>query len=100
MIQSTNCKGFFKKMISNQKYIVFALEGKETIFTFPKSVDHDRMAEAIYSIRIGGINDWSRKYREGELISAGFVDNGICHGYSETLKLKSRAELDTALLHY
>lgn len=80
------------------KYIVTVLEGKEVIFLFPRSVDHDRMKEALEAIRFGTSRDWCRKLRESEVISAGFVDRGICHGYSETLDLKSRGDADTALL--
>jgi hypothetical protein len=81
------------------KYIVMALNGDEQIFVFPKFVDHDRMAEACEAIRFGSERNWKRAYRsEGELVSAGFVDNGVCHGRSETLDLESRGEKDTALL--
>lgn len=81
-----------------QKYIVMQLDGVETIFTFPKTVNHDRMNEAIGAIRIGYENDWSRKYRQGKAISAGFITEGICHGRSETLNLDSRGDADTELL--
>jgi hypothetical protein len=79
------------------KYIVVVLEGVESIFTFPRSVDHDRMHEAIEAIRFGSERNWSRKFREGEAIAAGFVDGGVCHGRSETLDLDSRGEADTKL---
>lgn len=84
--------------MNGQKYIVMQLEGEETIFTFPKSVDHDRMHEALEAIRFGSDRNWGRKYREGEAVSAGFVDGGECHGKSETLGLKSRGAVDTKLL--
>ncbi len=84
--------------MNGKKYIVFELEGVESIFTFPKTVDHDRMAEAVEAIRFGSSRNWTRAYREGEIISAGFVDNNKCHGGSETLDLKSRGEIDTKLL--
>lgn len=80
------------------KYIVAVVEGKESIFTFPRSVDHDRMAEAIEAIRFGSERNWSRKFREGEVIAAGFVTDGVCHGRSETLGIESREAKDTALL--
>jgi hypothetical protein len=80
------------------KYIVIVLEGKELIFTFPRSVDHDRMAESIAAIRFGSDRNWSRKLREGEVIAAGFIDSGFCHGHSETLGIQSRGEADTALM--
>lgn len=81
------------------KYLVAVVEGKESIFVFPRDVNHDRMAQALEVIRFdtaGG--GWNRKYRDGDVISAGFVDLGICHGHSETLKLNSRGPIDTELL--
>lgn len=80
------------------KYIVAVCEGKESLFVFPREVDHDRMAEAIQAIRFGPERDWKRKFRGGEVIAAGFVTNGECHGRSETLDLDSRGMLDTVLL--
>jgi hypothetical protein len=80
------------------KYIVMALSDVEEIFVFPRSVDHDRMVEACEAIRFGDHRTWDRKYRDGEVISAGFVDESICHGSSETLGLPSRGEKDTRLL--
>jgi len=81
------------------KYIVMALNGAEEIFVFPRTVDHDRMAEACDAIRFGGDRNWERKYlRDGECIAAGFVDNGVCHGRSESLNVDSRPGLDTSLL--
>lgn len=79
------------------KYIVVEFNGEEQIFTFPKSIDHDRYWEGITAIRIGH-NNWRRAYRDAEVISAGFVVCGHCEGHSETLKLQSRGEVDTALL--
>jgi hypothetical protein len=80
------------------KYIVMSLNGKEEIFVFPRTVDHDRMAEACEAIRFGGDRNWRREYRDGECVAAGFIDGGKCHGRSETLGLKSRGEVDTKLL--
>lgn len=79
------------------KYIVMQLEDQLTLFTFPRSVDHDRMYEALGAIRFGCPSNWSRKYRDGEAISAGFITDGKCHGKSETLNLKSRPDEDTKL---
>jgi hypothetical protein len=84
--------------MSDAKYIVVDLDGSEQIFTFPKSVDHDRMLEALEAIRMGSDRDWSRAYRSGKVVSAGFVENGHCGGRSETLNLKSRGAVDTVLL--
>jgi hypothetical protein len=85
------------------KYLVANLEGHEAIFVFPRAVDHDRMAEALASIRFGYDHNWSRKLmakpgEDGKIISAGFVTDGVCHGRSETLGLKSREADDSALL--
>jgi hypothetical protein len=80
------------------KYIVFELNAKEMIFVFPRDVDHDRMAEACGAIRWGGEHNWRRSLRDGEAIAAGFVDNGVCHGRSETLGIASRGDADTKLL--
>lgn len=81
------------------KYIVVELDGRETIFVFPRMVDHDRMAEALEAIRFGYEHDWSRRIAtQGRIVSAGFVDDGRCHGRSETLNRDSRGELDTELL--
>ena len=84
--------------MNNKKYIVVAIDGKESIFTFPKTVDHDRMYEAITAIRFGSGRNWERKLLHGEAISAGFVDDGKCYGRSETLNIESRGDLDTLLL--
>jgi hypothetical protein len=80
------------------KYIVTRLDDKECIFVFPRTVDHDRMWEAMEAIRFGDHRNWERKLRDGEAISAGFVANGVCHGRSETLNLASRGAKDTELL--
>lgn len=81
------------------KYITTRLDDKEVIFVFPQCVDHDRMWEAMEAIRFGDHWTWKRKLHDGEAISAGFVDSaGNCHGRSETMDLKSRGSVDTALL--
>ena len=80
------------------KYIVMALADQEDIFVFPRTVDHDRMKEACEIIRFGDERNWNREYRDGEVVSAGFIDNGVCHGRSETLGLSSRGKQDAALL--
>ena len=78
------------------KYIVTQqTDGTEEIFIFPRSVNHNCMAEALERIRDKTWGDWKRVTRKP--ISAGFVENGKCVGMSETLKLKSRPE-DTKLL--
>lgn len=80
------------------KYIVTVLDDKEVIFVFPRCVDHDRFAEGVEGIRFGSARHWERKLRGGEILAAGFVDGGVCHGTSETLGISSRGDVDTALL--
>jgi hypothetical protein len=84
----------------NMKYIVAIVGGKEAIFVFPKEIDHDRFYEGLAAIRFGHGRDWTRRVlgRPSDLVAAGFVDNGHCWGRSETLKIGSRGEQDTALL--
>lgn len=78
------------------KYITTKSEdGKIEIFTFPREVPHSVMAEAVARLKNNAHGDWKRITREP--VSAGFIDGGVCHGSSESLRLKSRPE-DTALL--
>lgn len=79
------------------KYIVTRTEdGTEEIFTFPRSINHDAMAEALEGIRNQTHGNWERVFREP--VSAGFLnEHGHCHGNSESLGLKSRTQ-DTEIL--
>jgi len=78
------------------KYIVTESdEGKREIFLFPRAVNHDAMAEALYGIKDQTRGDWRRIRRKP--VSAGFVEGGKCVGRSESLNLNSQAG-DTALL--
>ena len=78
------------------KYIVTKDEdGKEDIFLFPKSIDHDVMAETLEGMRSATHGEWVREFRTP--VSAGFIENGACIGGSETLGLSSRVG-DTDLL--
>lgn len=86
-------------MITRQKYIVVRLRGKNEIFTFPLSVHHDRMVLAVEAICFSTSNSHGGKIGECEVLGAGFITNGVCHGRSETLDIDSRGELDTALLN-
>ena len=85
-------------VMNNKKYVVISLHGKESIFVFPKEIDHDRFVEGLQAIRFGATHRWERKYRDGDVVSAGFVENGECVGHSVTLDKSSRPDLDTALL--
>ena len=79
------------------KYIVTLNEdeGTEEMFLFPRDVNHDCMAEMVLRLRDQTTGNWKRPKRT--LVSAGFVDGGVCVGYSMTLNLRSRTE-DTKLL--
>lgn len=78
------------------KYIVYQDGGKEYLVAFPRSINHDRMAEAMGALRFGSDRDWHR--RQGEVLAAGFIDAGNCHGSSESLGIGSRGAVDTALM--
>lgn len=82
------------------KYIVTKREdtGKEEIFLFCTSINHDCMAEAISEIRSSTKGNWKKVRREP--ISAGFVKNNICYGESISLGLKSRREDNDLLYNY
>ena len=68
----------------------------QEIFTFPRTVDHDAMAEVLGRIKNSTHGDWRRVMRTP--ISAGFVTSvGQCHGEGITLNLSSR-DKDTELL--
>lgn len=41
-----------------KKYIVIASENKELLFTFPLTIDHDRMFEAVGQIRVASDRNW------------------------------------------
>ena len=67
------------------------------IFTFPNTVNHDVMAEALRHLKDQTHGEWKRELRSP--VSAAFVDNkGNCSGESETLGLESRPYEDTELL--
>lgn len=82
------------------KYIVTKTEnGVEELFMFPKSINHDCMAEVLGRIKDQSYGQWRRVYREP--IAAGFIrttyDGLECYGRSETLNLDSRGRLDEML---
>lgn len=79
------------------KYICTTSKHGEEIFTFPHTINHDAMAEALEGIKNQTHGNWDLIYREP--ISAGFVDfKNNCFGESETLGIKSRGAEDTLLL--
>ena len=78
------------------KYIVTTTEaGEEEIFIFPRAVYHNIMAEAVCHLKDRNHGNWKRVQRTP--VAAGFVDNGVCNGRSESLGLRSRP-IDSALL--
>jgi len=73
-------------------------EGLPEVFVFPRSVNHDVMAEAIGAMKNQSFGQWSRVRRKA--VSAGFVaSDGACYGESLSLSLKSDAN-DTILLQH
>ena len=72
-------------------------EGKEEIFPFTRSINHDAMMEMLPFIKDKTWGNWKRVHRCS--VSAGFINCEMeCYGRSETLNLDSRYEEDTALL--
>lgn len=77
-------------MFSRCKYIVVKNQHgqDEQIFTFTPQIDHISMRRAMSRLRYD------------EIVSAGFVDEFMnCYGSSSTLRVSSRPEEDTKLLH-
>lgn len=88
-------KAEIERRVMEMKYVVVLdEEDKESLFIFPKSIDHDAFAEVLSHIKTGGRN-WKRMYRKP--VSAGFTDGARCYGRSELLGLDSRKR-DTELL--
>lgn len=79
------------------KYVVFKIDGEEAIFLFPRTLRHDRFAEAVTAFKVGD-QHWRRPLRGEVPVAAGFVTQGQCHGKSETLGIGSRGAVDTGLL--
>ncbi|MES2319959.1 MAG: hypothetical protein V4631_20965 [Pseudomonadota bacterium] len=81
------------------KYIAIkAKDGQELLFTFPDTVMHLHMLEAVRHVKQGVPANWVRPYRDAECVGAGFVMDGRCYGLSTSLDVKSRHDVDTALL--
>lgn len=73
---------------AKMKYVVFDGYKGEQIIIFPKIIQHSVMADDVKKSSFGGMRP----------ISGGFVVYGQCVGESESLKMKSRLEVDTALI--
>lgn len=81
------------------KYVVISCDGEEMIFTFPKKINHDCMFEAITQIRSDTGRNWKKEMYSCRPISAGFIsEGGSCYGYSESLGIGFRKDVDDALL--
>ncbi len=80
------------------KYIVTIDENdREELFTFPRMVHHDAMAEMLGLIKNQTHGNWHRVRRMP--VAAGFVNaDNQCYGASETLGLIARPALDSDLL--
>ncbi len=73
---------------AKMKYVVFGGYEGEQIIIFPKIIQHSVMADDVERSSFGGMHP----------ISGGFIVNGQCVGESESLRMKSRLEVDTALI--
>ncbi|HIG58191.1 MAG TPA: hypothetical protein EYQ21_02145 [Flavobacteriales bacterium] len=71
------------------KYVVFDDGLDKHILTFPAYVTHREFADSLKELSDGMLYP----------ISGGFIENGECVGESVSLRLKSRGEKDTSLLH-
>jgi hypothetical protein len=83
------------------KYIAFqTLDGEEFVVIFPRSINHNDMAESIRNHKHtewGG--KWERPYRFVAPVGAGFVTNDLtAYGESITLGVESREEKDTEII--
>lgn len=73
---------------ARMKYVVFCGHAGEEIIIFPKIIQHSVMADDVEESSFGRLRP----------ISGGFIVNGQCVGESESLRMKSRFEVDTALI--
>ena len=79
------------------KFIVMEGDKGLELFTFPRTIDHDVMAEALSAMKNQTQDPWVRVFRMN--VSAGFVDRkDRCYGESITLGLEAREDEDTQLL--
>jgi len=73
---------------ASMKYVAFDGHNGEQIIIFPKIIQHSVMADDVKKSSFGGMR----------AISGGFVVDGQCVGESESLRMKSRLDIDTALI--
>lgn len=80
------------------KYIVIRTGTNELLFTFPSRISHSAMFAMVKHLRHGIKSSWVTPYGKSEAVAAGYIGKaGNCYGESESLKLKARPEIDTAL---
>jgi len=70
------------------KYVVFDGYNGEQIIISPKRIQHSHFAESITKLSYGTMHP----------ISGVFIANGECVGESESLRMESRGDRDTALI--
>jgi hypothetical protein len=70
------------------KYVVFDGHRGEQIIIFPEIIQHSVMANDVHRSSFGSM----------KAISGGFIENGKCVGKSESLRMESRGDADTALI--
>lgn len=74
---------------ADTKYVAFrSCRGDDEIVVFPKIIQHSYMADMVEKNSFGGL----------DRVSGGFIINGQCVGESESMRLESRGDVDTALL--
>lgn len=73
---------------AKMKYVVFDGHKGEQIIIFPKIIQHSVMADDVMKSSFDTMRP----------ISGGFIINGKCVGESESLRMKSRGDVDTCLI--
>ncbi len=73
---------------AEMKYVSFGGYNGEQIIIFPKKIQHSHFADSIKKLSFGTMYP----------ISGGFIVDGKCVGRSESLRMDSRGDRDTALI--
>ena len=73
---------------AEMKYVTFDGHHGEQIIIFPKIIQHSVMANNVKESSFGSMRP----------IAGGFIVNGECVGRSESLRMDSRGDIDTALI--
>ena len=80
------------------KYVMFECKspGKVTLHVpvlFPEALVHKDVAEMIENVKVQPEGPFSRWWMWPKPVSAGFInEDGVVHGYSESLNLKSHPD--------